>query len=264
MNDLSDGADRPVFPDETMDGAEERPPRARSSILRLMMAVAVVAILLAAGQGLNGIVLVFALAFLALFGVRWVLLRGQREIATLGFWVLAVFANVLYVAACIAPDSTYFGILLLGWLVIVMPAIIGQGMSWANGSLRGNVLLNRSRRTAVVSVIFLAVLPVLTLLTSWPLHLTFLIARPSLESLADRIDAGGAVVAPVRVGLLQIVDSAVAPMTGNVGLIIKRARHGSRGLVRVRPGTPPDVRGPIDGSRLDVPLGEGWWYRQED
>jgi hypothetical protein len=264
MNEQSDGADHPVLPDETTDGSEERPPRPRSTILRLMMAVAVVAILLAAAQGLSGIVLVFALAILALIGVRWVLCLDQREIATFGFWVIAVFANVLYAAACVTPDSTYFGILLIVWLVIVMPAIIRQGISWANGSLHGKAVPNGTRHAAVVSVIFLAVLPVLTLLTSWPLHLNFLIARPSLERLADRVDAGGAVVAPVRTGLFQIVDSAVDPITGNVGLIINRARHGRSGLVRVRPGTPPDDRGPIDGSRLDVPLGGGWRYRQED
>jgi hypothetical protein len=250
--------------DETVDAPEGPPPGGRFTILRLMMAVAVVAILLAAAEGLQGIVLVLAVTFLAVFGVRWVLIKDQREIASLGFWVLAVFANKLYAAACTAPDSTYYGILFFGWLVIVMPAILGQGMSWAHCPTRGKSVSQRIRRPAELSVMFLAVLPVVTLLTFWPLRLAFLIARPRLESLADRVDSGSAVVAPVRVGLFQIADSAVDPLTGNVGLIIKPVRHGRTGLVRVRAGSPPDARGPIAGSVMDVTLGGGWRYRQQD
>jgi hypothetical protein len=115
-----------------------------------------------------------------------------------------------------------------------------------------------------LSVIFLAVLPAVTLLTYWSLHLAFLIAGPRLDRLANRVDAGSAFVAPVGVGVFQIVESAVDPASGNVGLIIKPIRHGRTGLVRVSPGTPPDAGGPIAGSRLDVPLGDGWRYRQQD
>jgi hypothetical protein len=262
MNKLSD-EQHPELSDETMYGPDERPHRTRFTILRLMMAVAVVAILLAVADGLRGIVLVLAVTFLALFGVRWVLLQDQRTIASLGFWVFAVFANVLYAAACITPNSTYFGILFVGWLFIVMPAIIGHGMSWANGSTHGKSVPKRSGHQAVLLVMLLAVLPVLTLLTNWPLRLAFVITRPGLESLANRVDAGSA-VGPVRIGLFQFVGSDVDPITGNVGLIINPVRHRRTGLVRVRPGTPPDPRGPIEGSDLDVPLGGGWRYRQQD
>jgi hypothetical protein len=90
-----------------------------------------------------------------------------------------------------------------------------------------------------------------------------LIARPKLDRLANRVDAGSA-VAPVRVGLFWIVGSDVDPLTGNAGLIINPARHGRTGLVRIRPGAPPDPRGPIAGSDQDVHLGGGWQYRQGD
>ena len=263
MNELSD-EELQELPDENVDGSDERPPRARFTILSLMMAVAAVAILLAAADGLRGIVLVLAVTFLALFGVRWVLLQDQREIASLGFWVLVVFANVLYAAACIVPTSTYFGILFLLWFVMIMPAIFGQGMDWVKRSTHGKSVPNRTGHPALLLVMFLAMFPGVTLLTYWPLHLAFLVARPRLENLADRVDAGSAVVAPVRVGYFQIVDSAVDPLSGNVGLITNPVRHGRTGLVRVRPGTPPDARGPIAGSRLDVSLGGGWRYRQQD
>ena len=258
MNEPSDGSSSlPQVPGE-------RPRRARFTILGLMLAIAVVAILLAAAEKLRGVELVLALTFLALLVVQWVLLQDQRQIASIGFWVLAVFANVLYAIACTAPNFTYFVILFLGWLVIVMPAIIRLGMSWANGLTRGKSIPKRTGHPAMLSVIFLALLPIVTLLTYWPLHLAFLIARPGLESVADRVDAGGAVGAPVRVGFFQIVDSAVDPLSGNVGLIINPVRHGRTGLVRVRPGSPPDTRGPIAGSDLDVVLGGGWRYRQGD
>jgi hypothetical protein len=247
-----------------MDDPDDRPPRARFTILKLMMAVAVVAILLAVAEGLRGIILVLACTFLALFGVRWVLLRDQREIASLGFWTFAVLANLLYAGASISPDSKYFYILFLGWLVIVMPAIIGQGMSWANGSPHGKSVPKQTARAAVFLVMFLAVLPAVTLLSYWPLRLAFLIARPRLENLANRVDAGSTVGAPIGVGLFQIVNSDVDPMTGNVGLIINPVRHGRTGFVRVRPGNRPDAPGPIEGSELDVPLDGAWRYRQQE
>ena len=212
---------------------------------------------------LRGILLILAITFLVLFGVRWVVRLDQREIGSLGFWALAVFANVLYAVACTTPNSAYFGVLILGWLVFVMPAIIGQGTSWANRSTQGKSVPTRTGHPVVLSVVFLAVLPIVTLLTYWPLHLAFLIARPRLDRLANRVDAGSA-VAPVRVGLFRIVGSDVDPLTGNVGLIINPARHGRTGLVRIRPGAPPDPRGPIAGSDQDVPLGGGWRYRQGD
>ena len=247
-------------------------PATRFTILRLMMAVAAVAILLAAALGLRGVLLVLGLTFIVLFGFRWVLAQDQRDIATLGFWVLAVLANLLYAAACSTPDSAYFGVLFLGWLVIVMPAILGQGMSWANRSMRPRSVPKRFGHPAVLLVMFLAVLPFVSLVTFWPLHLAFLIARPQLERLADRVEATSAVgtpgrmvlFQPIRVGWFKIVDSAVDPLSGNVGLVINPARHGRSGLVRVRPGSPPDPRGPIAGSVLDVPLGGGWRYRQQD
>ena len=257
MNEPVDGAS------SLDEGSDERPRRARFTILRLMIAVAVVAILLAAAEGLRGVVLVLALTSLVLFGVGWVLRLDQREIGSMGFWVLAVFANVLYAVACTTPNSTYFGVLILGWLVIVMPAIFGQGMSWANRSIREKFVPKRTGHPAVFSVMFLAVLPIVTLLTCWPLHMAFLIARPRLEILANRVDAGSAVL-PIRVGVFQIVGSDVDSLTGNVGLIINPARHGRTGLVRIRPGSPPDTRGPIAGSDLDVVLGGGWRYRQGD
>jgi hypothetical protein len=122
----------------------------------------------------------------------------------------------------------------------------------------------RIARPAVLLVMFLAVLPVVTLVTYWPFHVAFLIARPRLESLANRVDAGSAVFAPIWVGLFQFVGSDVDPVTGIVGLIISPARHGRTRLVRARPGNSPDALGPIEGSDLDVPLGNGWRYRQQE
>ena len=122
----------------------------------------------------------------------------------------------------------------------------------------------RRFEAAWVSVGVLAFLPLLTLVTLWPLLLGFVTARPALEHLADQVAAGRTIAYPQQVGLFRIAGSVVDHVSGNVGLLIDPNPSGYTGFVRVRPGTPSNARGPIIGSDLNVDLSAGWSYRGDD
>jgi hypothetical protein len=108
------------------------------------------------------------------------------------------------------------------------------------------------------------VLPLATMGTLWPLRLAFLVARPALERLADGAAAGQALAGPQWAGPYRLVQSAVDPASGEVALMTDPNPSGAKGFVRVNPGIPWDRRGPILGTDLDVELGWGWEYRQDD
>jgi len=229
-----------------------------------MIGVAAVAGLLALPTGTAVIVIALSLMCLALIGARWLVFRGQRHLAAFGFWVPATLTNVLYAAASVAPDIYLLTALFLGWLVVIVPTIGGLGAAWATLATSERAVPRRSPPTAWLPVIVLSVMPLATLWTFWPLHLGFLAARPTLERLADRVAAGQAVGFPQRVGLFRVAGSAVDPITGNVGLIIDPNPNGPTGFVRVRPGAYRNRGGPFGWDDLDVTLGWGWEYREED
>lgn len=145
-----------------------------------------------------------------------------------------------------------------------MPTVAAFGAAWAILATRRGEVPRRSPPSAWLSVAVLTVMPLATLWTLWPLHLAFLTARPTLERLADQVAAGQAVGFPQRVGLFRVAGSAVDPISGNVGLMIDPNANGPTGFVRVLPGTSPNRRGPFGCDDLDVDLGWGWEYREED
>jgi len=229
-----------------------------------MIAVVVVVGLLALPTDRSVIVIALSLPCFALIGAQCLVFRGHRHLAAFGFCVLATLTNVLYAAFCVAPDSYLLIPLFLGWLVDVVPTIGGLGAAWAILATRDGAVPRRSPQKAWLSVIALSVLPLVTLCTLWPLHLAFLTARPTLERLADQVAAGQAASFPQRAGLFRVAGSAVDPISGNVGLMIDPNPSGPTGFVRVRRGTPRNRRGPFGWDDLDVDLGWGWEYREED
>jgi hypothetical protein len=91
----------------------------RFTIRSIMIAVVVAAVLLAPLGGKGPLVVailhaisnegwpswaVLFLLCLDLIGAHWLVVRGWRRAAAGGFWILAVLANTLYVACCIAPS----------------------------------------------------------------------------------------------------------------------------------------------------------------
>jgi hypothetical protein len=88
----------------------------------------------------------------------------------------------------------------------------------------------------------------------------FFTARPTLELIADEVAAGQKIVFPQRAGLFRVVGSYLDEATSSVGLMI-----GPTGFVRVCPGAPTKLSShPIIGTEVDVDLGGGWWYREDD
>ena len=104
--------------------------RAQFTIRGLMIAVVFVAGLLALPGGLLAIAAVLSLPCLAFFTARRLLLRGHRRLAGFCFWVPAGLANVLIAALCISPELGILFLMLLGYVVILMPAIAAFGLVW--------------------------------------------------------------------------------------------------------------------------------------
>jgi hypothetical protein len=69
-----------------------------------MIAIATVGALLALPNGCGVIILVGCLPILAVISAQWLVFRGHRRVAAIGFWALAGLMNLLYVACCVAPD----------------------------------------------------------------------------------------------------------------------------------------------------------------
>lgn len=241
-----------------------RLPRVRFTIRTLMVAVLAVAGLLALPNGLGLIMLVSCLPCFAMIGGQWLVFRGHRHLAALGFWSLATLTNVLYAASCLAPDIYLLAPLFFGWLIIGATTVGALGAAWARLAIQEGALPRRRPRTVWMSVIALCLLPLVTLWTFWPLRLAFLTFRPALDRLADQVAAGQAASFPRWVGPFRVARSAVDPVSGNVGLMIDPNPNGPTGLVRVRPGDPPDRSGPFRWDDLLVALGWGWEYREED
>ncbi len=197
------------------------------------------------------------------FGAEWLVVRGWRRPAAVGFWILAVLANTLYVACCIAPSVRFFQTLRIGWFLVFLPTMTGLGWAWAVLATRERAVRRRPGPAVWLSVFILALLPMVTLESCWPLRLAFLAARPTLERLADRVVAGQSVAFPQQVGVFRLVESGHGPVYGNVALIIDPTAYARSGFVRIAPWVVAGAKlgAPIFGSYLDLDLGGGWRYR---
>jgi hypothetical protein len=229
-----------------------------------MIAIVMMAVLLALPTAGGIAVIALCISCACFIGAEWLVFRGHRRVAAIGFCGLAVTANLLFASACIAPDIYTQFLLFPVWLFMVMPAIMAIGLARCRLLTRDGLVPQPFEAAAWLSVGVLALLPLFTLLTLWPLHLGFVTARPALEHLADQVAAGQTVAYPQQVALFRIAGSVVDPTTGNIGLLIDPNPSGYTGFVRTRPGTPPDIRSPIIGSDLNVDLGARSSYRGDD
>lgn len=238
----------------------------RFNIRNLMLAVAVVAVLLAIQIGLLAYhVHLWALAIPCLFpALGWRLWRrGRRRIAAIGFIVLSASINLAYMVACLYFDYMINRTLWLTGLVIFVPAIASVGAAWAGLACREGVT-PRMLPSPWTIVTLSATTPFLTLATLWPLHLAFFVIRPSLERLADRVEAGHALVPPALIGPFHLEGSGV-DRNGTVGLYTDSNPNGRSGFVRVHPEATGSRRfDPLIGTDTSLYLGHGWSYRQDD
>jgi hypothetical protein len=237
--------------------------RFRFTIRAVMIAVLIAAGLLALPGDWAAAILVIAVLIAGPLGAERLFLRGHRRAAALGFWVLGVSWNAIYIALCLEPDVYFLMPLFLGW-IFMTPTVGGLGIAWVRLTGRDGAVPARARAMAGISVFALCLLPAFTVCTCWPLRLAFLTARPALETLADQVAARKASSFPVRAGVFRIRGSGIDPATGSVGLMTDPNPSGPTGFVRLGLRNSPIRRDPIVGSHLYIELGWGWSYREED
>ncbi len=188
-----------------------------------------------------------------------------RRIVAIGFGGLSVLSNGLYVVASIYPDYMLIPLLNIAWMLVLLPSIGALGLAWTKLATNDHAVRRRLPFISSALVIVVAIMPAVTISTLWPLHLTFLAFRPSLERLADRVEAGHMIVSPHWVGPFRLSESAVGSDLKTVGLFIDPNPGGRTGFVRVHSETPEVHRFDLlIGTDTNVELGRGWSYRQDD
>ena len=249
-----------------LQGQGMRPLLARFTIRDLMVATMIMAGLLALPGPWRGLAASLTLPCISLLAARWILLRRRLQLAGICFWAPAVLANASYVALCISPTGWLPCLLVLIWLFMLLPTLVGFGITWATLSTREVAATRRPSSMTWVSVVAMWTLPLATAMTLWPLRLVFLTVKPALERLSDQVSAGRVVAYPQRVGPFRVAGSVVDPATGAVGLLIDANPNGPTALVRNRgPRLGPfGCYRPVRGDVLDIRLGDGWCYHVED
>jgi hypothetical protein len=241
-----------------------RSPRARYTIGRLMIVIAVVAFILALPTGLGLMTIPLFIPVGALGISRW-LFRGRRlRLAAYIFWGLAILINLATAFSCITPNPYALGPIFLALIAVGLPTIIALGTVWGVLFARQQSVSPLTRDGAGMAVVFVVILPIMTLWSFWPLHLAFLAARPAMASIADQVAAGKTVGFPHRVGFFTVAAANVDPGSGTVSLIIDPNPDWRAAFVRARPGTASKLGAPIVGSALNVYLGGGWSYRKDN
>lgn len=237
----------------------------RFTIRSVMIAIGLIAGLLALPGPWQIIIIAFCFPCLAMAYARRLDSQGLLRVAGICFWSLAILINGVYCACSVLP-GIHLLLLDMAWLVFVLPTLTGFGVAWARlvSARHGQRRYVSSR--AWLSVIALTLMPLVTAATAWPFQMTFLMTRPALESLADRVAAGGAVRTPLRVGPYQIAGTAFDPASGNVGLMIDTNPSGPSGFVRDRSSRnrPFGCFHPFRGDWYHLSLIGGWCYHEED
>lgn len=193
--------------------------------------------------------------------------RRGRVRAGRWFAVLAAFA----LAAGVYSQTFHFGFtgfgiqMLLG--IVVLPLVFGFGVAWAIGELPGLAKLAGLALVLAVCASFVA-LPFEPIC----LQLAVQVSRPAMDKLVDRVRAGESVDVPTRAGLFPVREiKTKGPV---VALVIQHNPggdsalvhfpNGSRGLADVSGHESRAFYGPMYNLYLDLALGGGWRYQDED
>lgn len=240
-------------------------PVKRITIRSLMIAIAVIAGLLALPEPWPITAVAFSFPCMSLRYASWLHAHGQLRMARICFWTTAILINGAYSACSVVP-GIHLVLLCMAWFPIVLPTLAGFGIAWGRLASRGVGERRQSTLCLALAVFALTVMPLVTALTAWPSQLTFLMARPALESLADRVAAGQPVTSPRWVGPYRIAASAFDPASGNVGLMTDTRPGGPCGFVRDRRprSGPHSCHRPIRGDWYHFAFVGGWCYHEED
>jgi hypothetical protein len=229
----------------------------RFTIRALMAVIATAAILFWLFRRAGSLPFLVALGGLALAFISWACVRGRPRAAAIGFIVAIVAANACVAPICIYCDGSWW-IGVYAGLFGAIPMALGFATAWA--------LARTTGRRSVIYVLrllslALVVTPFVTLWTFWPLHVAFLVSRPALERLADRVAAGHAPAFPVSAGVYRIVGCALDYHTGNIALVTDSNPAGRSGFVRSEPGT---SHGPFSSLFMGIKLNRRWSFELED
>ncbi len=240
--------------------------RFRFTIRGFMILIAAMAVPLAVLPGWLIVLSLVGLApsVVAVLVSLWLVFRERRRLAAICFWGVSILVNVGYLACCLTPRLILLYMLFVLWVLVLLPAILGPGAAWARLARREGAIRGRSRAAVNACVCVMALFPVATLGTLWPLYLAFYLSRPSLERLADQVAAGQAVTQWRRAGVYSIAESDLDPGSGNVGLFVDPNPSGPSGFLRIRSGLPPYYPGRPFATDMNVELPGGWEYRVED
>jgi hypothetical protein len=164
-------------------------PRARFTIGRIMIAIAVMAGLLSLPAPFSLTVVAFSMPCAAVGIAQRLVHRRHLRLAAYCFWGVAISINLLTALLCIVPSSSLHFAIFLGLIAVGIPTILALGVAWALLYSRQKWLSPRSRDAAGFAVFLLAVLPIATLSTCWPLNLLALLAaRPTMEPAVDQVE----------------------------------------------------------------------------
>ncbi len=240
-------------------------PVERFTIRGLLIAIGIIAGLLALPDPWRVIAFALSLPCLALLYARWLHAQDLLGISGVCFWTSAILINVSYAVLSISP-GLHLHLLFMAWFVLFLPTLAGFGIAWARLTTRRDGDRRYSSSRAWLSVLALTLMPLVTAGTALPFQLRFLLARPALERLADRVAAGQAVTNPQWAGTYWIAGSAVDPASGNVGLMIDTNPSGPSGFVRTRGirSQPYGCFRPFRGDWYHLNLVGGWCYHEED
>ena len=240
-------------------------PRVQFTVRWMMIVIVVVAVILSALCTSGGFLFAITLLDLAMAGGYWWLFRGSRRWAARSFVSTAVAANALVAGLCVYLFTLLGTVLIIFVLYFGIPLILGSGAAWAVLASRRDATPHRSPYVAWPLVVSLALAPVTMIPTRWPLRLAFIVSRPALDQLADRVAGGATLSRPEWAGLFRVVGSALDPASGNVGLIINANLDGRLGLVRLPSADSSHPRsGPFFNLSFEEQMSVRWWYQDED
>jgi hypothetical protein len=241
-------------------------PRRRFTICSLMLAIAVIAGILAMAGVARVLAGLLCIASLYLIAASWIVEGGtsNRPLAAGTFWAVALCVNLIAVVCCLPPDYLVLGTVFLALLIVGIPSIVAFGVAWVRLMDGEGAVPPRSVEVGGLLVFIMALLPLVTLGTFWPLRLAFFNSYPAFQRMADEVAAGRTLVFPQSVGLFQINGTDFDPVSGNVGLMIEPDRSHPAGFVRLGTGPAASLSSPFSGSNLHVELGGKWSYREED
>lgn len=237
----------------------------RLRVVHVMVAVAAFAAFFAMARetGWFAAVLLIPAGFALALGLSHGLpARDKAQRAGLRYASLAIVLNTVVFFQGLATHGA------VGLIVTLQTALLVAGVVCVAYSTWLTKLGERGGRPALswlrlLSVAVAVVMPFVCLLTLLPLRVGVLVSGPALHQLADEVATGRASRWPQRAGMFQVLRGEVDATSGNVGLVLDDDPNGRTGLVRVAPGATSTVR-PFLNLNLDIDLGGGWRFQQED